>query len=191
MNDLLMIVLPIVGVLLLLALGYYLWRRRKGRHLKKQFGPEYERVVEEADSRSEAHEELREREERVSELDLRELNSDETERFTQRWIEIQKRFVDQPSGAVEDAERMIVEIMELRGYPVDHYQRRSEDLSVHYPKAVREYREAHRIAERNRSERVPTEELRQAFVHYRTLFENLVGEEVRVPEGHRTAESPA
>jgi len=182
MNELLTIGIPILGVLLLIALGYLLWQRRKDGRLKKQFGPEYDRVVERADDRSSALDELRSRKERVSQLELRELNSDEKERFSRRWIEIQRQFVDQPVPAVEQADRMIVEIMELRGYPVEHYRRRAADLSVHFPKAVQEYRQAHQIAERNRSERVPTEELRQAFVHYRTLFEKLVGVDVRISD---------
>jgi hypothetical protein len=112
---------------------------------------------------------------------LHDLEPQERERFTRRWRDVQKRFVDQPSRAVEDAAQLLEEAMERRGYPVGEMERQEADLSVHYPRDVQDFRRAHLISRRNRHGDASTEELRDAIVCYRRLFAHLVGIDERVP----------
>ena len=149
-------------------------RRRRRHHLQDRFGSEYDRTVEGADRRRQAEHELREREVRHDELDLRPLSDASRQRYTQQWQEMQSGFVDRPQVAVADADRLITDLMRERGYPVDDFETRSDLVSVDHPDVVENYRTAHGIAQRTVDGRTTTEDLRQAVVSYRALFEEML-----------------
>lgn len=147
--------------------------RMRSRRLRERFGPEYDRTVEQAGSRERAETELEKRERRHRELDIRPLAPAVRSRYVDEWRVIQDRFVDDPSSAVNDADRVIVAVMRDRGYPVDDPVQRVNDLSVEHAAVIDNYRSARAIAARNARREASTEELRRATVSYRTLFEDL------------------
>ena len=162
-------------VLILIAVGaFFYFRRRRSENLRKQFGPEYKRAVKQYGDQREAEAELAEREKRVRKLNIRGLTGDEKNRFADDWKKTQARFVDAPSPAVSEADGLVKELMLARRYPVGEFEQRAADISVDHPDVVSNYRNAHQIAERNKSGKATTEDLRQAMVHYRSLFEELL-----------------
>jgi hypothetical protein len=163
-----------VAVVAVVAVLVAASRRRRTGKLKERFGPEYDRVAADAPTRREAEAELREREERREELDIRPLDPRDAEYYRVAWEKLQVRFVDDPPGAVTDADRLIQSAMRDRGYPVDDFETRAAALSVDHPHVVEHYREGHRTAVAHERGEVGTEDLRQAFQHYRALFEELV-----------------
>lgn len=150
------------------------WRSQK---LREKFGPEYDYTMGVVGDRRAAEETLMEREKRIKKVEIRTLNEDEKVRYRGEWNEIQANFVDNPSRAVEEANRLIMEVMSLRGFPVADFDQRAADLSVIYPEFVSNYRNAHEIAMKNQRNGTSTEELRQAMVYYHSLFEELLGVE--------------
>jgi hypothetical protein len=169
-------VLVAVLVIALVVAGVVISRQRKSQQLQKGFGPEYERTVEQTGDRGAAESELREREKRREEFDIRELDEGARERYAERWQGVQREFVDEPSGAVGNAHRLVTEVMRERGYPVDDdFDRRAADLSVDHPVVVDNYRSGHEISQRAERGDAGTEDLRQALVHYRELFDELLG----------------
>jgi FtsZ-interacting cell division protein ZipA len=169
------IVLIVVIVVLALAVGgYFLSRQRRSQRLQEHFGDEYERSVEQTGDRKSAEAELSEREARVRKLDIRDLRPEERAGFTERWATIQRGFVDDPARSLRDADELVVEIMKLRGYPVEgDFDRRAEDLSVEHPQVVRHYRDARAV--HDASGNVDTEKQRTAVTSYRSLVEALLG----------------
>jgi hypothetical protein len=169
----------IVAVALLFAFAA---RKRRTSHLQGRFGPEYDRTVDETGDRGEAEKELRDRELRHDDLDIRPLSEAARSRYSDEWQRVQARFVDDPEGAVGSADRLVRQAMEERGYPSDDdFERRAADVSVDYPDVVENYREGHGLWDRySRSDGDgQTEDLRQAMVHFRLLFEELLeGERV-------------
>jgi hypothetical protein len=151
--------------------------RRRTAGLRRTFGPEYDRAVKETDSRRRAESELAERRERREELDIRPLTPAARGRYEDRWRQIQMTFVDDPSGALGDADEVVILVMRERGYPMDDFDQRASDLSVDHPDVVQNYRAAHGIAMANDQGQASTEDLRQGMVHYRALFEDLLGDE--------------
>jgi hypothetical protein len=174
------VAIVLVVALCLVALAVYFFRRRT--LLRERFGPEYERAVQAAGSPMRAEAELESRAKRVGAYKIQPLSPDDGVRFSTAWRQVQARFVDDPDGAVREADRLVTDLMSTRGYPMTEFERRAEDLSVDHPQVVTHYREAHLIASRGGG-RVTTEDLRQAVVHYRALFEELleVGEARRRP----------
>jgi hypothetical protein len=167
----------ILVVALLLALGAAAWlylQKRKTEQLRGSFGPEYERAVHETGDRRTAEEQLAERQERVEQLHIRPLEADERDRFAERWRSAQAQFVDDPTGAITEADRLVAEAMQARGYPVGDFEQRAADVSVDHSEVVEHYRAAHAIAQQNDAGSAETEDLRQAMVHYRALFEDLL-----------------
>lgn len=167
----------VIAVVAVLAVGLLLWRAssaRRTRGLQETFGPEYDRAVEQAESQKEAESDLREREERRSEYEIKPLAPGARDRYVRAWEQTQVRFVDDPSGAVGEADDLIQDVMRERGYPVDDFEQRAADLSVDHPEVVENYRAAHGIARRHVRGEADTEELRQALVHYRSLFDELL-----------------
>lgn len=165
------------AVVVVVLLGLAAWvvlRARRRRHLKSHFGPEYRHTVEETGSRNKAESELRQREKRVEKYELRTLSASERDRFAQHWRSVQATFVDDPSAAVTEADAVIRELLETRGFPVGDFEQRQADLSVRHPEVVHHYREAREIAARNRRADATTEDLRQAMKHYRTLFDSVL-----------------
>ena len=172
--DQVTIVAIAVGVLLLALVGWYLWQRRRTEVLKARYGPEYGRAVHELGDKRRAESELVRRQERVEHLDIRPLTAQQRNGYLQQWHAVQTRFVDDPKGAVTDADRLVEEVMMARGYPVADFDQRAADLSVHHPRVVDNYRAARDIAQRHRRGDATTEDLRQAMVFYRELFQDLL-----------------
>lgn len=164
----------ILGVALGAAFMWYSSTRRS-RQLKSHFGPEYDRTVAMTGDRELAEAELHQREQRVRSFDITPLHESERVAFGDRWRLVQSRFVDEPEQAVAEADGLIKEVMHTRGYPVEHFEQQAADLSVDYPRVVEHYRAAHDIAMRSARGEASTEDLRQAMVHYRALFADLVG----------------
>ncbi len=177
MDNALVIVLAIA---LVVAIGVAAWlymRQRSSRVLQDRFGPEYDRTLSARGDPQEAERELKHRAERVEQLHIRPLQHDERERYASHWQATQAQFVDDPVGATRDADALVGEVMATRGYPVGDFEQRAADVSVNHPRVVQHYRAAHAIALRNDGGHADTEELRQALVHYRALFEDLLGDD--------------
>ena len=172
MNSTILIVLAVVVVVAIGAL--ILLRRRRSEHLQSRFGPEYERELEAKGSKAKAEADLLEREKRVEKLDIRPLDPAARDDFSERWTEVQARFVDDPPSAVASADALLGEVMKARGYPVSDFDQRAGDISVDHPDVVEQYRAGHAIAERHSRGEAETEDLRQAMIHYRALFDDLV-----------------
>jgi hypothetical protein len=171
-----------VVILALVAVGVWLYsRKRQSDRLIQRFGPEYGRTVDELGSRTKAESELREREKRVQKLDIVPLAPEEAARFSQAWKTLQGRFVDNPKGVLIEADQLVRELMQLRGYPMGDFERRAADISVDHPAVVDHYRAAQAIAMRDRRGEADTEDLRKAVVHYRALFDELL----EVDQGQR------
>jgi len=146
------------------------------KKLREKYGPEYDLTMEKAGNQRTAETELGEREKRVTKLNIRDLNQDERDRYHTEWIGIQADFVDDPSKSLEKANQLITEVMIGRGFPVADFEQRAADLSVMFPNFVSNYRNANVIALKNQRNETSTEELRQAMVYYRSMFEELLGE---------------
>ena len=172
------IIAIVVVVVLLLVAGVVAARlgerKRRSKQLRDRFGPEYDRAVEQHGGRKEAEAKLEERRERREKLEIRQLEPDQRERFTEEWRRVQGRFVDAPQEAARESDHLVKEVMRQRGYPIEDFDQRAEDISVDHPHVVENYRAAGRIAERNERGEASTEDLRQATVHYRELFEDLL-----------------
>lgn len=162
----------VVAVILIAALSAS--RRNRTKRLQERFGPEYDRTVAEAGDQKAAEKELAARERKRGKLDIRPLSPKALEHYSIRWQTVQTAFVDNPSSAVGEADRLVTELMRERGYPVDDFDQRAADISVDHPTVVENYRAAHGIHLSQQNGDVGTESQRQAFVHYRTLFEKLL-----------------
>jgi len=159
-------------------LGVYFSRRQRTKRLQKKFGPEYDHAVKEIGDQSEAEDELDARLERVESLDILELSMEQKHHYADKWQSAQAKFVDQPMVAIREANQLIKEIMHEKGYPVEDFERRAADISVDHPDLVMNYRGMRDIVEKSEHEDISTEELRQAMIHSRSLFEELLGMEV-------------
>ena len=159
---------------------WFVMETRRRRRLRARFGPEYERTVHDVGNVRRAEATLEARAKRVERLQIRALSADDSARFAEAWRELQTRFVDAPQEAVTEADRLIGEVMTARGYPLGDFDQRSADISVDHPQVVAHYRAARDIARRQGSGEATTEDLRQALVHYRALFEDLL--DVKTPQ---------
>jgi len=164
---------------------------RRRHHLQDRFGSEYDRTVEHAHGRREAERELREREARHDELELRPLSEATRRRYAEQWDDMQSGFVDRPQVAMADADRLVTDLMRERGYPVDDFDTRSELVSVDHPDVVENYRTAHGIARRTVEGNTTTEDLRQAVISYRALFQELLVDDVDPPSSDTAAPQAA
>lgn len=175
MNSTNIVILVAIVLVIVVAVGLIilLWRRRSQR-LQEQFGPEYKHAVRKYGGARKAEAELAAREKRIRKLDIRPLKHEEQSRFAELWRSTQARFVDEPSKAVGEAEELLKEVMQTRGYPVGDFDQRAADISVDHPNVVTNYRAGREIAARNKSGKATTEDLRQAMKYYRSLFEELV-----------------
>ena len=182
------LLVAILVVLILLALlAIFAGRQRRSRKLQDTFGPEYDRTVEEAGDRRAAETELQERTERRAGFDIVPLEPEARTRYIEAWRNTQAQFVDEPVEATREADRLITSVMRDRGYPVDDFEQRAADNSVDHPQVVDDYRAAHAIAAANDRSEASTEDLRQALVYYRSLFEELL--EDRHPDRSTTEEA--
>lgn len=170
------IIAIVVVAFVMFLIAWATWsmaERRKTERLRETFGPEYDRTIDQM-GKSEGEAELQARRDRAEEFRLRQLQFDEYRRFQDRWSDVQTRFVDSPGGTVNEADRLVGELMRARGYPVGDFEQRAADLSVDHPDVVANYRAAHRVAVANSQGQASTEDLRQAIVHYRSLFDDLL-----------------
>jgi hypothetical protein len=169
----------IVAIVVIVALAVWAaMRKRRTESLRRQFGPEYDRAVDGAESSREAESELERRRRRRADLDIRPLASGARVRYAEQWRDVQARFVDDPTGAVAQADTLVTQVMRERGYPMDDFDQRAADVSVDHPDVVEDYRSAHDISTRSANGQAETEDLRQAMVHYRALFEQLLEEDM-------------
>jgi hypothetical protein len=177
------IVIAVVVVVVALGVIWAALRARRTKALQERFGSEYDRVAADAPTKRAAQAELREREERREQFDIRPLEPEQRKAYRAQWQTIQARFVDDPSGSLAAADSLIQKVMRERGYPVDDFDTRAGDLSVDHPDVVEHYRAGHGIAVAHDRGKAGTEELRKAVQHYRVLFGELV--EAREPETAR------
>jgi hypothetical protein len=164
-------------VVLLLVVGAVAWtmmQKRRTEELRQRFGPEYDHAVEQIGDQRQAEAELAARQKRVERLNIQPLEPAERDRFVAAWRSTQARFVDEPTAAIAEADRLVAEVMHARGYPVGDFEQRAADISVDHPIVLENYRAAHTIALANDRGQASTEDLRQAMVHYRALFEDLL-----------------
>ena len=165
----------IIGAIVIVAIAAWTFlQKRRTTTLRSRFGPEYDHAVREYGNRSNAERALERRAERTEKYNIRALNESEQHRFAEDWRRTQARFVDDPRLAIQEADRLVIEVMNLRGYPMADFDRRAEDLSVDHPNVVRNYRAAHSLATTDREGKATTEDMRRAMVHYRELFDELL-----------------
>jgi hypothetical protein len=167
------VVFLIIGGLIAMAA----MRAQRTKRLKERFGPEYDRAINEMGDQRQAEEELDARLAHVNTLQIRPLTAEEVNRFALEWQKTQTEFVDEPLTALQKADHLIREVMKTKGYPVEDFEQRAADISVDYPELVTDYRGLHLIAVKEEKDEVSTEEMRQAMVHARALFENLIKQE--------------
>jgi hypothetical protein len=166
------VLIAVLVVIVVAALLYY--QQYKSRTLRERFGSEYDRSVKDLGDRRRAEAELQERAARVEQLDIHPLSPADHTQFADAWRTVQAQFVDDPPRAIAEADRVVIEVMRLRGYPVTDFEQRAADISVDHPDVVQNYRAADAIARRSQNGDATTEVLRQAMVHYRALFEDLL-----------------
>lgn len=168
-------------MLVAVAAWVYMQRRKQSQRLQSHYGPEYGRTVEQLGNQAKAEAALVAREKRLEGLTIVPLTAADAAKFGQSWNGLQGRFVDNPKGAVIEADRLVSEVMAKRGYPMGDFERRAADISVDHPAVVSNYRAASAIALRGENGAATTEDLRKAVVHYRALFDELL--EVGEPKG--------
>ena len=173
MDTRLVVLLVIAFVAIISIVALLLLRKRQSDRLKQHFGPEYDRTVKEQGAHR-AETVLAEREQRVKKFAIHPLTGDDRERYLLQWTELQKQFVDDPSLAVSDADKLVTEVMASRGYPMGDFEQRAADVSVKYPGVVQNYRSARSIVVRRSRGQASTEDLRQAMVYFRSLFDELL-----------------
>jgi hypothetical protein len=173
--------LIVVGAIVMVAVAIGIWfylRERRTEQLRSQFGPEYDYMVREQGDQRRAEKVLEMRQRRAERFATRRLSAADRKVFVEQWLRAQAHFVDAPRGAVAEADVLASELLNVRGYPLGNFEQRVEDLSVHHPHVVENYRRAHEIALRSQGSQSSTEDLRTAIVCYRTLFDELLGDVV-------------
>ena len=164
----------VIAVVVLIAFLLLYSRKRRSTELRQRFGREYDVALRERGSAKAAEDELEARAKRVSKFNIRQLSAAERDRYAEHWRSVQSKFVDDPKYAVIEADDTVTSLMAVRGYPMADIEQRAADLSVDHPKLVQNYRAAHEIAVRHRQGQASTEDLRQAMIYYRSLFEELL-----------------
>ncbi|GAA2162509.1 hypothetical protein [Actinomadura napierensis] len=188
MSTAIMVVIAVIIVAAVIAAAFLAWRQARTRRLKRRFGPEYERAVREHGGRAAAERELLGREQRHEELELRDLDPRRREQYREQWVRVQERFVDAPESAVEQADGLVTVVMGERGYPTHGFEEKAAHLSVEHGRTLDHYRRGHDISGRAADKQASTEELRQAMVHYRALFEELLSVPAQRPGPEATGE---
>lgn len=168
-------IIAIIAVALLVGIWLTV-RRKRSDHLRERFGDEYDRTVDTSKDRATAEAELKRREGRVDGLDIRPLSEAEHRQFAVEWRDVKGVFVDSPTEAVLHADRMLANMMKVKGYPMADFNRRFEDLTVDHGDVARHYRDGHQIVDRHGSGDASTEDLRQAMKHYEALYDHLVSD---------------
>ncbi|MFA1550389.1 hypothetical protein [Actinomadura chokoriensis] len=191
MSTAIWVVIAVAVIAVLVAAGYLAQSRARTQRLRRRFGPEYDRAVRSEGGRAAAERELRSRERRHEELELRDLDPRKREQYQEQWVRVQERFVDSPEAAVEEADRLVTVVMGERGYPTDKFEDKVAHLSVEHGRTMDHYRRAHTISGKTASGQASTEDLRQAMVHYRALFEELLAAPGGERTGRHAAQDPA
>ncbi|MBT2470053.1 hypothetical protein J7E97_19775 [Streptomyces sp. ISL-66] len=177
MSTNVLIAIIVVAAVVVIALTALLWMLARRRHLRERFGPEYDRTVEEQGGKRSAERDLRAREERHDQLDIKELPPERRQLYADKWSVVQQQFVDRPDASVTEADELVTLLMGERGYPTEEgYRGQVRDLSVEHGRTLEEYRAAHAVKVRSGAGEATTEELRGAMVHYRALFEELLSD---------------
>ena len=176
MNSTVMAIIAVVILIVAIALIWILVRRGRSQRLKSKFGPEYDRTVQQAGNRGKAEKDLESRQKRREGLEIKPLDPGLRERYAREWQQVQADFVDAPSDAVRRADQLVTQVMRERGYPTDNFEQRTSDVSVDHPRVVEDYRAAQKISMANRENKASTEDLRLAMKHYRSLFDDLLGQ---------------
>jgi hypothetical protein len=174
MSTGLLVAIIVIVVVLLAAAAFFAWQRQRSRRLQERFGPEYDRTLERSGDRRAAEAVLAEREQRRRKLDVVELEPAARDRYRDAWQATQGKFVDDPVSATREADELVSSVMGERGYPIDEFEQRAADISVDHPRVVEDYRAAHAVSLANERGLASTDDLRQAFVHYRALFTELL-----------------
>ena len=181
-------VVIVIAVVVVVALVAMRARNRRTAMLRDRFGPEYDRVVASSDDQRAAEAELRARERQRAQFDIKPLPEADRLRFAGEWRDLQERFLDEPAESADAADALITRVMEARGYPMGDFDAQAELVSVDHPDTVENYRFAHAVRERSQTQQVSTEDLREALLRYRSLFNELLrpeGDDVAGPEGDR------
>jgi hypothetical protein len=164
----------IVVIVIILAVAGFATMAARRRRLKERFGPEYDRLVADQQSQRKAEAELASRERRVRSLDIRPLKAAARTEYTAQWASIQERFVDHPASAVSQAQQLVTAVLQDRGYPTEGYEQILADLSVEHARNLEHYRAAHALSESSANGSASTEDMRQAMIHYREMFDDLL-----------------
>ncbi|HVI06990.1 MAG TPA: hypothetical protein VND65_01725 [Candidatus Binatia bacterium] len=175
-GQIILAVIVVVVVVVIAVIAFLASRKRRSQRLREHFGPEYDRVLKQEGDARKAEGVLQFREKRREKLKIIPLTAADRLSYSTRWNDVQARFVDDPKGAVTVADALVTEVLQKRGYPIGEFEQRAADISVDYPQVVDHYRAAHDIATRHSAGRSSTEDLRQAMVHYRALFQELLEE---------------
>jgi hypothetical protein len=187
-RDIIWILLAVIVLALACFAAVSVWRNGRGkrrRRLQERFGPEYDRLLQQYNDPVRVERELDARARRVSKLSIKQLSASERSSFSEAWRQTQERFVDTPAIALGAAHDLIVQVLQARGYTGNDFEQRVADLSVDHANVVQHYRAANALYEANRQGREDTEELRQAMLHYHSLFTELVGEPREVAPSSR------
>ena len=181
-NIYIIIIVVLILVILGLLLGSAFSKRQRSKKYTAKYGSEYDHTVKSLGGHTKAQTEMDKRQKHVDSLDIRSLSLPEREKYLAEWKAVQAKFIDQPGPATVEADHLIMEVMQLRNYPVADFEQRAADISINYPELVSNYRLARAIAIKNEQHKADTEELRQALVYYRALFNELLITEDVVPE---------
>jgi hypothetical protein len=175
MDTAVLIAIVLIAALVLGGVAYAIWsRQQRSSRLRKEFGTEYDHAVNEYGSKGKAEDELLSRQERVQRLHIQPLSTQESEFYLEQWRSVQSHFVDDPKGSLKEADDLVGQVMEKRGYPVADFDQRASDVSVEHPAVVTNYRAAHEISRASEADRASTEEMRRAMQYYRSLFDDLL-----------------
>jgi hypothetical protein len=186
MSSAVMVLIGLVAVVVATSIGFLLWSRARTLRLRRRFGPEYDRAVARTGDRRAAERELRDRERRHHELDIRPLDDAARDQYREQWIDVQEEFVDSPAAALTRADRLVIKVMGDRGYPTAGFDERVTHLSVEHGRTIDYYRRGHEISCRAERSEASTEDMRQGMVHYRALLEDLLA----VPAAERAEVPP-
>lgn len=188
MSEWVWVLIAVLVLVVVAVAGWSVARRRRSERLKEHFGPEYDRTVGDLGEQRAAEAELLAREKKRKKLDIVDLTPEVRQEHAVMWARVQTDFVDDPQDAVGRAERLVTRVMRERGYPIDDFDHRAADISVDHPDIVENYRGAHAIYQSQHDGDISTEDARQAFVHYRALFDRLLGSDQEVDTHVRTNE---
>jgi hypothetical protein len=172
--DTVVLVVIVVALVVVALLAFLALRQRRSQRLQEQFGPEYGRTLARTGDRRATETDLTAREKRRRDLDIVELEPAARDRYLGEWRAAQNRFVDDPAAATREADVLVAKVMRDRGYPVDDFDQRATDVSVDHPQVAENYRAAHAVSRANEKGLASTDDLRQAFVYYRSLFAELL-----------------